>query len=68
METRIPLDVALFVAALVGGLIAYIWHDQARRIVDLEKHRDQCMFPDIRSDLSALKTDVQWIKQKLAHI
>jgi len=65
MLSQIPPEITLGSFSLVGILTGYIWNDQSKRIKKLEDDISTCPFPDVRTDIATMKTDLKWIKHKI---
>lgn len=62
MFLNIPPEITIASFSLVGVLVGFVWNSQEKRIKKLECDVEKCPFPDIKTDIAQIKTDVSWLK------
>lgn len=65
MVNSIPPELTLGSFSLVGLLTGYIWNNQSKRIVNVEKVQKLRPCSDIAVQIIEIKTDIKWIKKNL---
>lgn len=58
-------EISMASFSLIGILTGYIWNNQSKRIAKLEREHGLCPFPEMKSDIAQMKTDIDWIKKYL---